>query len=211
MKPLESSLWVERYRPQIFEDIIAPSEIHQYLDKIKIDGDISNLLFHGPFGVGKTTTALAITRTLEADFLHLNASLDTSISDVRYKIQNFATSQSMFGKGKKIVIMDECLEENEEVIIGEVDNYTSMKLNDLKKGITYPIISLNRETGILENDTGEIISDKIDEVYEVELEDGRMTQVTIDHPFIVKRVDNTYEKKKLKDIDIDSELIVCIV
>ncbi len=107
MKPNESSLWVERWRPQKFQDIVAPSKIHQYLEKVKKDGDISNLFFYGPYGTGKTTTALAIVKELGVDFIHLNCSLDTSINDVRYKIQNFATSKSLMNDLKKIVILDE--------------------------------------------------------------------------------------------------------
>lgn len=107
MKPSESSLWTERWRPQTFEDVIAPKKLHQYFDKIKEDGDISNLFFYGPYGTGKTTTALAIAKELNADYIHLNSSIDTSINDVRYKVQTFATSQSLFSESKKIVILDE--------------------------------------------------------------------------------------------------------
>jgi len=107
MNPVESSLWTERWRPQKFEDIIAPIELHEYFNKIKEDKSISNLFFHGPYGTGKTTTALAIVKELQSDFIHINASLDTSINDVRNKVQTFATSQSLFADGQRIVIMDE--------------------------------------------------------------------------------------------------------
>jgi len=62
-----------------------------------------------------TTTALALVKELGAkdSMLHLNCSLDTSINDIRNKVQSFATTNSLFGDGMKICIMDECLEENE--------------------------------------------------------------------------------------------------
>ncbi len=108
METINSSIWTEKYRPQTIEDVVAPTEVIQFLNKSKDKGVVSNLIFYGPFGTGKTTVALAICKELGADYLHINGSLDTSINDVRYKIETFATSKSLFNDGLKIVIMDEC-------------------------------------------------------------------------------------------------------
>ena len=108
MKTTESSIWNEKYRPQVIKDVIAPDEVIKFLEKAKKKGVVSNLVFYGPFGTGKTTVALAICRELEADYLHINGSLDTSINDVRYKVETFATSKSLYSDNLKIVIMDEC-------------------------------------------------------------------------------------------------------
>lgn len=107
MKKIGSStLYVEKYRPQSFEDIIAPATLHTYLQNIIKDGDVANLMFSGPAGTGKTTTALAIVKELGADLLHLNAALDNSINDIRFKVRNFATTKSLFSD-TKIAIIDE--------------------------------------------------------------------------------------------------------
>ncbi len=110
METIDSSIWVERYRPQTIQDVIAPIEVISFLEKAKERGVTSNLIFYGPYGTGKTTVALALCKELEADYIHINGSIDTSINDVRYKVETFATSNTIFGnKDKlKIVIMDEC-------------------------------------------------------------------------------------------------------
>jgi len=103
----KSSLWVERYRPKCFEDLIIPEHLKTFTSQIKKDGDVSNLIFSGPAGTGKTSLAKSIANELKADVLHMNCSLDNSINDIRYKVQSFATSVSLFSDGKKIAILDE--------------------------------------------------------------------------------------------------------
>jgi len=107
------------------------------------------------------------------------------------------------------LLLDECLDESEEVRIGTVDDYKNVKLKDLNYGTIYPVVSFNMETGELENDTGEIISHKEDEVYEVELEDGRLILVNGKHPFIVKSADGCFVEKSIDDgLSTDDLLIV---
>lgn len=102
-----SSLWVEKYRPKIFADLIAPADLHRFLKSVKKDGDVPNLLFNGPAGTGKTTTAIAIAEELGASYLHLNASINRSINDIRYQVQSFATTKSLVSDSRKIAILDE--------------------------------------------------------------------------------------------------------
>lgn len=78
-----------------------------------------------------------------------------------------------------------CLEENESVRIGTVDNWSPVKLKDLDSSIVYPVVSYNMETKQLEDDTGYIIEDKEDDLYEVTLENGETIILTSNHPFIV--------------------------
>lgn len=102
-----STLWVEKYRPQKFDDIICPEKLKTFLSNIKNSKDIPNLLFHGSAGTGKTTTAKAICNELDCTYLHLNCSLDNSINDIRYKVQSFASTVSLYDDKKKIAILDE--------------------------------------------------------------------------------------------------------
>jgi hypothetical protein len=98
-----------------------------------------------------------------------------------------------------ILLLDECLDENEEVLIGTVDDYKSVKLSELEYNKVYPVVSFNMETGELENDFGSIISDKEDEIYEVEFEDGRVIRLNKKHPFIIQDEEGNFYEKTLED------------
>lgn len=99
-------LWVERYRPQNIDECILPQDLKNTLKEFVEKGEIPNLLFSGPAGMGKTTVAKALANELGADVLFVNASMESGIDVLRTKIQNFASTVS-FGGGIKIVILDE--------------------------------------------------------------------------------------------------------
>jgi len=105
-----------------------------------------------------------------------------------------------------ILILDECLEENEEVRVGKVNEWVPMKLKDMNFGQTYPVVSFNQDTGKFENDTASIISDKDDDLYEVELEDGSTVVVNSKHPFVVG---DGKETKTIEDgLIVGAEVVV---
>jgi intein/homing endonuclease len=85
------------------------------------------------------------------------------------------------------------------VRIGNLDNWKGVKLSDLEWGKEYPCISMNIETGKLENDICVIISEKEDDLYEVTLEDGRKIRVTVDHPFMIKDSDGNFIEKTINE------------
>jgi len=70
------------------------------------------MLFHGPPGTGKTTTAHAIAKKLypsstNASLLELNASDDRGIDVIREQVKRFSSTRLIFGKGHKLIILDE--------------------------------------------------------------------------------------------------------
>ncbi len=70
------------------------------------------MLFAGPAGTGKTTTAIAVSRELFGDqwrynFLEKNASDERGIDVVRSTIKNFARTKAI-GTAFKIIFLDEC-------------------------------------------------------------------------------------------------------
>lgn len=101
-----STLWVEKYRPVRLDDCILPSRILKPLKEIVSSKDCGNLLFSGPAGCGKTTAAYAICRELDCDFIKINCSEDSGIDTLRGQIRGYATSVSLSGNGK-VVILDE--------------------------------------------------------------------------------------------------------
>jgi DNA polymerase III delta prime subunit len=69
-------------------------------------GEIPNLLLSGGAGVGKTTVAKAMCEEVGCDYMIINGSDETGVDNVRYKIKNYASSMSLAG-GRKVIIVDE--------------------------------------------------------------------------------------------------------
>lgn len=86
--------WVEKYRPQTLDDVVGQKHIIQRLNAYVKDQSMPNLLFTGPAGVGKTTAAIALSKSIlgeywRQNFLELNASDARGIDTVRTKIKDF--------------------------------------------------------------------------------------------------------------------------
>jgi len=99
-------LWVEKYRPQTVADCILPDTIKTTLQAIVDGGEIPNMLLSGTAGTGKTTIARAICEELGLDYIIINGSEEGNIDTLRGKIKQFASSVSLSG-GYKVVILDE--------------------------------------------------------------------------------------------------------
>jgi len=99
-------LWVEKYRPNKIEDCILPDAIKKsFLEYVK-QGEIPNLLLAGTAGVGKTTIARALCEEIGCDYIIINGSDESGIDVLRNKIKNYASSMSLTG-GRKVIILDE--------------------------------------------------------------------------------------------------------
>ena len=101
-----TDLWVEKYRPQTIDDCILPKHLKDTFKEIVSTGEVPNLLFSGTAGLGKTTVARAICNQLGLDYILINASESGNIDTLRGKIKQFASSISLSG-GYKVVILDE--------------------------------------------------------------------------------------------------------
>tara|TARA_Y100000034_G_scaffold130835_1_gene190279 strand:- start:502 stop:1455 length:954 start_codon:yes stop_codon:yes gene_type:complete len=99
-------LWVEKYRPSTIEDCILPNDIKDTFHCIVESGEVQNLLLSGGAGCGKTTIAKALCNEMGLDWIIINCSEDGNIDTLRTKIRNFASSVSI-GGGSKVVILDE--------------------------------------------------------------------------------------------------------
>jgi len=100
------SLWVEKYRPSTIEECILPKHLKDTFKEIVATGEIPNMLLTGTAGLGKTTVARAICNELDLDYILINASESGNIDTLRGKIKQFASSVSLQG-GYKVVILDE--------------------------------------------------------------------------------------------------------
>ncbi len=99
-------LWVEKYRPKTVEQTILQKELKQTFQNIVESGEIPNMLFTGTAGLGKTTVAKAICEELSLDYIIINGSEEGNIDTLRGKIKQFASTVSLQG-GYKVIILDE--------------------------------------------------------------------------------------------------------
>ena len=103
---MEQILWTEKYRPAKVEDCILPDTIKTTFQEYVKSGHIPNLLLSGSAGVGKTTIAKALCNEIGCDFIVINGSDESGIDVLRNKIKNYASSVSLSG-GRKVIIIDE--------------------------------------------------------------------------------------------------------
>ena len=99
-------LFVEKYRPKTIEECILPERLKKPFREMVLNGEIQNLMLCGGPGCGKTTVAKALCNELNCDFILINCSEDGNIDTLRTKIRNFASTISL-GGNTKIVILDE--------------------------------------------------------------------------------------------------------
>ena len=107
--------WIEKYRPNKFEDIVLEDSNKTLLNNIIATNNFPNLLFYGPPGTGKTTTIINMINSYQIKhkqkkkglMIHLNASDDRGIDIIRNQINSFVNTKTLFGSGVKFVILDE--------------------------------------------------------------------------------------------------------
>ena len=106
--------WVEKYRPESFDDIVSQNIAINSLKTFIKKGDMPHMIFTGPAGTGKTSAALIIAKEIlkeenyYRDLLELNASDTVRMDYVRSVIKDFVNQNMIIGKNSlKIVILDE--------------------------------------------------------------------------------------------------------
>lgn len=99
-------LWVEKYRPKKVSETILPKKLKDVFENIVKEQNLPNMLLTGTAGLGKTTVARAICNELQYDHIVINGSEEGNIDTLRGKIKRFASSVSLNGD-IKVVILDE--------------------------------------------------------------------------------------------------------
>ncbi|MHA1147244.1 MAG: replication factor C small subunit [Promethearchaeota archaeon] len=106
--------WVEKYRPNSFDEIVSQSIAINNIKSFVSSGNMPHMIFSGPAGTGKTSTALIIAKALlkgedyARNVLELNASDTRRLKYMRDVLKVFTTQSSFIGENQlKIVILDE--------------------------------------------------------------------------------------------------------
>jgi replication factor C small subunit len=105
-------LWVEKYRPKSLEEVVGQEEIVERLKAYAKTGNLPHLLFAGPAGTGKTTSAIALARDMfgedwRQNYYELNSSDERGIDTVRTKVKEIARLAPFGGTNFKIIFLDE--------------------------------------------------------------------------------------------------------
>jgi len=109
---MDNTIWIEKYRPTNFDEIIGQEKSIKMLNQMISNGSLPHLLFHGKSGVGKTSTIVSIVNKLYGKnktfmVMRLDASDDRGINTVREEIKGFADKMTPFNNGIKLIILDE--------------------------------------------------------------------------------------------------------
>ncbi len=111
---LENRPFVEKYRPRFLSEVVNQEGIIKRLKQFVKDKSMPHLIFAGPAGTGKTTSALAMVRELygrkmarNRTYLELNASDARGIDVIRTFIKDFAKALPAIDIPYKILILDE--------------------------------------------------------------------------------------------------------
>ena len=100
----EEFLWSEKYRPRTIRDCILPKELSDTFLAFIEKGEIPNMLLNGSAGVGKTSVARALCEELGWDYILINSGESSGIDKVRTDMRQFASSMSLQGKPKAIIL-----------------------------------------------------------------------------------------------------------
>ena len=103
---METFLWVEQYRPKDIGSCVLPNNLKDTLTEFVSEGNLPNWILSGGPGVGKTTAAKAMIEQIGATYMMINGSEESGIDVLRTKIKNFASTVSLEG-GRKYIILDE--------------------------------------------------------------------------------------------------------
>ncbi len=199
--PLEDLMWVEKYRPSKLDDLVNQGAIkHRLKLMLEKKEQLPHLLFAGPPGSGKTTTALIIAKQILGEHsveytLSLNASDERGIDIVRERVKTFARfSDRRTGVPYRIVILDECdemcLDPDTRVLVGKLGNLKERTLRELLETHgegSFLLPSFDPRGVRLVEDSGKIVQSGKAELFKITLEDGRSVTASALHPFFTVR------------------------
>jgi replication factor C small subunit len=177
------TLWIELFRAQTLDQYIGSEDLKSRIADCIEKNDIPHFIFSGTAGTGKTTLAKLIVNNIKCDYLYINASDENGIDTIRERVKGFASTASF--SPIKVVVMDECLDENTLVTVLRKGNIVQIPIKDLDE--TEDLVkSLNIETNSVEWKPFYLLDKGIQETIEIEFENGEKVICTPDHKWYIK-------------------------
>ncbi len=141
-------VWIEKYRPQTLSEVAGHEGIIERLQSYVDRNDLSHMLFSGPAGTGKTTSAMAIARELYGDdwqdnFLELNASDQRGIDVIRDRVKSFART-SFGGYEYRVIFLDEA-----DALTSEAQSALRRTMEQFSNNVRF-ILSCNYSSQIID-------------------------------------------------------------
>lgn len=192
-----NGLYVEKYRPTTLEGYVGNQHV---IDKCKIwleQGEIPHILLYGTAGTGKTTLAKILANSIDSTTMYLNCSDENSVDTVREKIKNFASTMSF--TRWKVLVLDECLEAGTLVTVLRAGNEIKIPIETLDQDNDL-VKSFNIETGVIEWQPFYLWDKGIQDIWEIELDNGEVVRCTEDHKWFVSDSDGTTVVVKTVDL-----------
>ena len=194
-----SNLWVEKYRPKTLSDFIGTESVKTLIESFRSKEEIPNLLFIGTPGLGKTSLAkIIVNDILGCQYLYINASDENGIDTIRNKVVNFAQTMSFDGK-IKVIILDECLDEDTLVTILRDGTEQQIPIKDLDQDNDL-VKSYNVIRDVVEFRPFHLWDKGKQEVYEIEFVNNQKIICTGDHKWYVQDASGLPVKMKLSEI-----------
>ncbi|MBI4438526.1 replication factor C small subunit [Candidatus Woesearchaeota archaeon] len=128
-----SAIWTEKYRPSEFSQVAGQEHIVARIKALVESRNIPHMMFSGPPGTGKTTTAIIVAKKLfgeswRQNFLELNASDERGIDVIRVKVKDFARTKTIGETPFKIIYLDESdslTKEAQQALRRTMENYAN--------------------------------------------------------------------------------------
>jgi len=159
--------------------------------------DIPHLLFFGAAGTGKTSLAKLITKNIPCDVLYINASDENSVDTVRTKIKGFASTTGF--NPLKVIVLDECLDENTLVYILRSGVEVKVKIKDVDEKLDL-VKSFNVKLNKIEWRPFYLLNVGDRDVVRIDLENGESVVCTEEHKWYVYDEFNNIIKVKTKEL-----------
>jgi len=191
------SLWVEKYRPTKLEDYVGNEHLKEKISGYLESNDIPHLLLFGKAGTGKTTLAKLIVNSISCDSMIINASDENNVDTIRNKVKTFASTIGF--KDLKVVVLDECLDENTLVTVLRDGDEVKIAIKDLDEHNDL-VKSWNVESHQVQWRPFYHWDKGVQDVFEIELDNGEIVVCTEDHKWYVEDTGGEIIVVKTKDL-----------
>lgn len=135
----------ERLRPKTLDEYIGQEHIvgpGAVLRRMIDSGNITSFILWGPPGVGKTTLARIVAKSLDLPFATLSA-VSAGVKEVREVIEN-ARRNSLFAKGRTVLFIDEIhrfSKSQQDALLGAVEDGTVTLIGATTENPSFEVIT----------------------------------------------------------------------